>query len=106
MENYKENPKKFLGCSDIASLTVRFPMNVMALDFGEDGDYSAYIVDETCPIPAHYRLVAEGESWLKIYDDYYLTFNADAKWFKIYRAGSFGCIIQMQDGEIRDTKLG
>lgn len=32
--------------------------------------------------------------------------NADAKWFKIYRAGSFGCIIQMQDGEIRDTKLG
>ena len=94
MKNYKEFEKKVIGDSDIATLTVRSALNLYNLSFGQDGLYSAYIVDETCIIPEHYKLVIECDYWLKIYDDEKLTFYDKGKKFKVYRAGEFGCIIQ------------
>lgn len=92
--NYKANKKQFIGSSDIASLTIRIPRNAFILDFGKDGNYYAYVIDESYEIPEHYQCVGQGNSWLKIYDDEELvrTFKADE--ILIYRAGEMGCIIQ------------
>lgn len=96
MKNYKDCEQVFIGSSDIASLTLRSPMEATILNFGEDGDYQAYIIDnKDVEIPSHYSLVTEFETWLKIYDDEELTqrFNADK--IEIYRAGEMGCIIRL-----------
>ena len=45
MKNYKDFTKKYIGGSDIASLTVRSGSTVSALDFGQDDEYMAYVVD-------------------------------------------------------------
>ena len=39
--NYKEYPKMFIGATDIASLTLRFPDQARMLHFGEDGEQNA-----------------------------------------------------------------
>lgn len=50
---------------------------------------------EEAHIGEHYNLVFEGTNWIRIYDDNELTLHAKADVIKIYRAGEFGCIIQL-----------
>lgn len=100
MKKYKEFPKKYIGASDIGALVlvgcgVNDGVQPTMLNFGEDGDYIAYVVDEkNVEIGQHYKLRNEFECWLKIYDDDGKTFDVVADHIKIYRAGEFGCIIQ------------
>lgn len=99
MKNYKDFELKAIGGSDIASLTVRTADAVFPLDFGSDGEYAAYIVDEPATIGEHYRKVFSTSSpWMKIYDDNGLVFDMksyDIKGFNIYRAGVFGCVVEV-----------
>lgn len=99
MKTYKDFEKKNIGESDIASLTVRSGMNVGVLNFGEDGVYQAYIVNSEAEIGEHYDLAFEGKNWIRIYDDFGKSFEADADIIRIYQAGDFGCIIQLLDKE-------
>lgn len=94
MKSYKEYEKKYIGSSDIASLTIRSTIKADVLNFGEDGNYYAYIVDEDASINDAYKLVFEGNTWLAIFDDVKLVLQISADIIKIYRAGDFGCIIQ------------
>lgn len=77
----------FVGCDENG-------LKTSTLDFGEDGSYMAYVVDEDAEIGAHYKKVADFKHWLKIYDDDELTYRVNAQEINIYRAGDFGCIIQ------------
>lgn len=99
MKNYKEYEEKFIGGSDIAALILvgcdENGLKTSHLNFGEDGSYRAYIVDENAEIGAHYKKVADFKYWFKIYDDHGLTYRVNAKEINIYRAGDFGCIIQV-----------
>lgn len=101
MRDYHDYEKKFIGSSDIAALIVVAPtkegLSSKIIEFGEDGNYRAYIVDGEAEIESHYELVFECKSWLKIYDDEELTFKESGSRFKIFRAGDFGCIIQKLD---------
>ena len=94
MKSYKEYDKKHLGGSDIASLTVRMPNETAILDFGEDGDYRAYIVDEDAVIGEHYREVLTAHNWIWIFDDFGKRTEVVSPTIKIYRSGSFGVVIQ------------
>ncbi|WP_127009511.1 hypothetical protein [Veillonella sp. CHU110] len=94
VKNYKEFQTR-LGASDIASLTVRFPMHAMAVHFGEDANYTAYVITDAQEVPAHYRQVAEGKSWCKVYDDEELMAEFWANKIEIYRAGEMGCLIRL-----------
>ena len=106
MKNYHEYEKISLGYSDIAALTVvglneeksRSEYAAIApecLSFREDGNYEAYLVDEDAEIGEHYTLVLTFTNWIKIYDDAGLVYKSEhCKEIKIYRSGSFGCIIQ------------
>lgn len=97
MKNYKDYEKTMIGDSDIASLTVRGCKDIDSLDFGEDGIYNAYIVNQDTEIPEHYYEVFETDSsWLWIYDDtgVFKLENINGNGFAIYRAGERGCIIQ------------
>ena len=103
-ETYKEYAKAELGFSDVASLILRTMdanggLKAAILGFGGDGCYSAYIVDSTAKIGEHYDLVFQGRVWLDVYDDTSLVakFRGDA--IRVYRAGAFGCIIQVIDIE-------
>lgn len=101
-KTYKSNLPEFIGASDIASLTVRAGICASVLDFGEDGSYSAYIVENAAAvIPDYYACVFEAVAYdLKIYDDNMLSFSKrfdNLKNIKIYRAGDFGCVIQILD---------
>lgn len=98
--NYKNFNKINIGCSNIASLVFRGPKVLTEINFGEDGNYDAYFVTEKIEIPSHYTLVAESETWAKIYDDYKLTRAIEADKISIYRAGEMGCIIYAPGGEI------
>lgn len=95
MKSYKDYPKMYLGSSDVASLTIRTPWDAVPLWFGQDGTYSAYIVDEYAEIGAHYQRVFVGRDWVRIYDDTELTASFIGRLIKVYRAGEFGCIIQV-----------
>nr|DAY64150.1 MAG TPA: hypothetical protein [Caudoviricetes sp.] len=95
MKNYKDFAKMYIGESDIASLTVRSGSTVAALDFGQDNEYQAYIVDGNTAIPDHYHLVLDLKHWINIYDDRELAFSASADHIRVYRAGEMGCIIQL-----------
>ncbi len=100
MKNYKDFERKTIGCSDISALILvgcrgEEGLKTEVLDFGEDGSYRAYIVDADTEIGIHYKKVATFNSWLKIYDDYELTYKVYANEINIYRAGEFGCIIQV-----------
>ena len=94
MENYKKRVIK-LGYSDIASLTLKSGLKVYNLNLGGDGDYKAYIINENCPIPAHYDLEWECCNWLWIYDDTQRVARFDADIIKIYTAGDYGVLIQL-----------
>lgn len=99
MKNYKEYDERPIGASDVAALILvgcdKSGLKTGILNFGEDGYYNAYIVDEDAEIGEHYQKVANFESWLKIYDDDDLTYRVNARKINIYRAGDFGCIIQV-----------
>lgn len=100
MKTYKEYPKKYLGSSDYAALTMvgckeNTGLTSEILHFGEDGIYDAYFVDENAEIGNHYELIATFNYWLKIYDDYNLTTSLSGSTINIYRAGNYGCIIQV-----------
>ncbi len=100
MKNYKDFEKQYIGSSDIATLILvsckgEEGLKTEQLHFGEDGSYNAYIVDADTEIGSNYRKVTTFNHWLKIYDDEELTYKVDAKEINIYRAGDFGCIIQI-----------
>lgn len=101
MKTYKDFEQKCIGGSDIATLILvgcrgEEGLKTEQLRFGGDGNYSAYIVTEPdVEIGSHYTKVATYTHWLKIYDDDGLAFRVDAKEINIYRAGGFGCIIQV-----------
>lgn len=84
-----------LGGSDIASLTLRSPEVASILKFGSDGNYLAYLIDETIVIPAHYSLSHTFNKWLCIYDDDSCVRKFTGEEIKIFQAGMFGCIIQV-----------
>lgn len=100
MKAYKEYEKTIIGESAIATLILvgiekENGLKLSSLNFGEDGVYKAYIVDETAEIGSHYNKVATFNNWLRIYDDYGLTNEIKGKEIIIYRAGQMGCIIQL-----------
>jgi hypothetical protein len=100
MKNYKEFEQVIIGESDIAVLALvgcrgEEGLVTELLYFGEDGIYRAYLVDEEAEIGKHYTLKATFNHWLKIYDDDELAFKVYAKEIRIYRAGDFGCVIQI-----------
>jgi hypothetical protein len=95
MKTYKNFSKEYIGSSDIASLTLRFPRSAKVLDFGEDGNYHAYIVTEDIEIPEHYSLVTIGQDWVKIYDDDSLVCSYASDNIEVYRSGMFGVIIKL-----------
>lgn len=127
MKSYKESEKRGIGESDIALLTLTGPIegtvtyrmggkkyelpatgNVAPqnLLFGGDGDYSAYIVEGDAEIGDHYEQVAEYKVWMKIYDDHGISREFEADRIKVYRAGEYGCIIQLLGEKIRISEYG
>lgn len=98
-KKYDEFQKQPIGVSDIACLIcigyLDGRLNLTLLEFGEDGNYSAYIVNEDAEIGAHYHKALEFDHWLKIYDDNGVVAKFSGEKIIIYRAGDFGCIIQV-----------
>lgn len=94
--DYYNYPKVYIGGSDRAKLIWTSWNGVGFIDFVEDGEYDAYVVDESANIGLHYYLVASGTKWLTVYDDNGLTYKVDhiTAW-RIYRAGDKGCVIQL-----------
>lgn len=103
---YKEYQKRYIGSSDIAALTLTgmrpadepgdcTGLKAFFLHFGEDGSYDAYICDEAAEIGEHYILEATFTRWLRVYDDHELVRKFYADIIKVYRAGEYGCIIQL-----------
>jgi len=93
--------KQYIGSSDVAALILvgykeNEGMCSEILNFGEDNDYEAYIVDEYAEIPERYRLEHEFSSWVKVYDDGGLIKEFNAGSINVYRCGSMGCIIQLE----------
>lgn len=100
MKNYKDFEKVFIGDSDIASLILAGcekskGLVLKELHFGIDNSYYAYVVDEDTEIGSHYKLAAEFDTWMKIYDDDSLVKSYTADKIKVYRAGEMGCIVQL-----------
>ena len=101
---YKDYPSKYIGESDMANLTLRYCKDGIKYEnihFGGDGCYEAYIVDDKdVYIGNHYELVIsiKGLFWFEIIDDKGVTYSermsgGESK-LNIYRAGSYGIIIQ------------
>lgn len=100
MKTYKDFEQKYIGNSDIATLImVGYSKDngliTEALYFGGDDAYSAYIVTEESKIGDHYSKIATFSEWMKIYDDTGLSYRAEGKEINVYRAGMYGCIIQI-----------
>ena len=99
MKSHEEYPQVGIGSSDIAALIMvgcgKTGLKADILKFGEDGRYLAYIVDENATIGSHYELVAEYTHWIKIYDDDGLMYDNCAELIRVWRAGVYGCIIQL-----------
>ena len=91
-KNYKEKTID-LGYSDIATLILKSPCNIGEVHTGSDGSYKGYLVDETIEIPDYYKKVYEADTWLKVYDDEAMVFEARAEKINVYNAGN-SCIIQ------------
>ncbi|WP_288681565.1 hypothetical protein [uncultured Eubacterium sp.] len=100
MKSYKEFDVCLLGGSDYASLIMvgcdkEGKLVSQILPFGEDGAYRAYLVEGEAEIGSHYSLVAEFTHWMNVYDDDSMAEKFNAKRIKVFRAGEFGCIIQL-----------
>ena len=92
--------KVFIGSSDSARLKVihRVGNHVSKtyLNFGEDGEYKAYIVDESCTIPDTYELRHSFEGgYVDLFDDEGYNVYIKGETVKIYRRGDFGCIVKI-----------
>lgn len=101
MKNYKGKTIN-LGISDIGNIIISAPIignedYVATLHFTEDGSYKAYLLEKDMQVPEHYRKVMDITSWIKIYDDDGIVFEARCSKIEIYRAGTFGVIIKMCD---------
>lgn len=101
MKNYKDYNKTYIGSSDSAHLTLKtITGTTEELYFGEDGSYSAYVVDEDTLIPKYYHKEFEFTDSLEIYNDFgELEWSAKAKQISVYTAGNFGCIIKLEGAE-------
>lgn len=101
MKNYKDYNKTYIGSSDSAYLTLKtITGTTEKLCFGEDGSYSAYVVDEDTLIPEHYHKEFEFTDSLEIYNNFgELEWSAKAKQISVYTAGNFGCLIKLQGAE-------
>lgn len=99
MRSYKSYESSYIGDSDVAALILAGisdgGLQSKVLDFGEDGRYSAYIVDEDAEIGSHYEKQHEFTNWITIYDDDTCVRTYHAEKIIVYRAGDFGCIIQL-----------
>lgn len=99
--DYHEYERLFIGASDIAALTLvgitEQGLEAKVLDFGEDGSYYAYVIDDDLEIPNHYKLIYTFKSWMKVYDDEELMQKFQKKLINVYRCGDFGCIIQLKN---------
>lgn len=99
MKSYKSYESSYIGDSDIAALILvgiaNGDLQPKVLNFGEDGRYSAYIVDEDAEIGSHYQKQYEFTHWMTIYDDDTCVRTYHAKKIVVYRAGNFGCVIQL-----------
>lgn len=95
-----------LGGSDIATLIMvgmtmenrpatTSHLEMKELNFGEDGEYSAWLIDGDTSVPEHYTLTAEFKNWLRIYDDEGYCTYFTAPFIRVYQAGQFGCLIQL-----------
>ena len=91
--NYKQFEKIYIGGSDGASLVLASYGKVEYLNFGEDGDYHAYMLPAECPIPDHYTIRTVTRGFLRIYDDDQMVVKLYGD-FEVYRAGMRGCIIR------------
>lgn len=105
MKSYKDYSQDYIGSSDVAALTaIGFDGREVAakiIKFGGDDAYMAYIVDEDAAIGDHYTEVARFKGWAKIVDDSEIQQKFYADEIVIYRAGEYGCVIQLigrQDG--------
>lgn len=96
--NKEEDGQIYLGFSDYASLIAVGcgEKGVISefIDFGEDNDYYASVLDGDDKVPDWFKKVWECEYWLKIYDDTTLRFSQRAKKFEIYRSGDTDIIIK------------
>lgn len=73
------------------------------LQFGEDGEYTAYVIDDDFEIPSHFQLVHSFKKWMRVYDDDRSTFELlNASEINVYRYGDLGCIIQFKKGKWHD----
>lgn len=105
MKTYKDFETIYIGGSDVASLIMmglkETGRSLEFLNFGEDGEYYAYLIhrkeNEPVEIGEHYKKVATFTNWLKIYDDYESTLDIKGRVINVYRAGEFGCIIEVID---------
>ena len=101
LKNHHFCEREYIGGSDYCNLIlvgcskIESGLKTYALHFWEDGDYEAYIADKETLIPPHYRLEATFNNWVKIYDDDGKTAKFEGEEINFYRAGSFGCIIQV-----------
>lgn len=108
-KSYKDFQKVPLGGSDKAQLTLiggdkRLMPETFTLNFGEDNDYSAYLVEGECQIGDHYELWKEFRGYMSIYDDTGVVANYRVGvngLIRVYRAGEMGCIIQLLPREAK-----
>lgn len=92
--------KVFIGSSDSARLevihTIENGTSKSYLNFGEDGEYEAYIVDEKCTIPDTYELRCAFEGgYVDLFDDEGYNVYIKGETVQIYRRGDFDCIIKI-----------
>lgn len=116
---YKELEKIYIGSSDIGAVVLKghtMPYgnyDAYVLNFGEDGNYNAYWIDqidmqefgyEKVDIPEYYHKRVTFINFLDIEDDDGLIrrflIPKDIQ-INIYRAGSMGCIFEQERQEIR-----
>lgn len=102
MSFYKDYAKKYIGQSDCARLIlegcdINEKIKLERLDFGEDGSYSAYIVDESCEIPSHYEKQCTFFNFVNVIDDSGITEKLYGREIAFYTAGDFGCLIQVKE---------
>lgn len=100
MRDHHSYNKEYIGSSDIAALTLvgvseHSGVTCSMLNYGEDGDYHAYIVDDNAEIPDSYAYVDHFVSWMKVYDDNELIRTFKGKMIAVYRRGQRGTIIQV-----------
>lgn len=97
MKLYKDYETITLGESDSARVMIAGCDDVHFINFGQDGFYHAYLVDENAIIGEHYKLQFEmnGKGGAYIYDDIERMASIPrCDKINVFRAGEFGCIIQ------------